>query len=200
MNQEDASRFLERFFPRASVRRFAREFPAERLVWAAEETAGACGEKEIKKPASYFLRLLRDGRRWEKHLYACHAPDEGCGSGKGRRRNGRVPARAEELGRRLQREAFRNYLRSVPAAFAVRITRFALECWASEDPAGSRAWKERSNFSRVIPWSCYRRHMARAWEMLGRPRVFAPEHPAVIFAGARACAPCCGLDAAAGRG
>ncbi len=170
---------LQSYFPEAALERLKAQFPPERLLWAAQRTAGACERRKVKKPASYLLRILRDDEQWERYLCDRHA----LGKEEALRRERHLAAQSREQREKLEKQkraseedAFQKYLQTVPEEQKAAITEEALAKWASESGIDLEYHRKQGWLLKRSIQGLYEARLRRIYLAHEKPSKFAPAH------------------------
>lgn len=167
------------FFPDASVRKCAQRYPPERLWWAIDRARSAINERDVRKPASYLLRILRDEDQWERYVCDQYA----LGRAEALRRQKELALRyltKEEKKRDQAKEredaALRKYIKTMPAPLVSGIRDYALGQWSQENGIDLEKWQSRGWLLKRAVTALLEEHVRRVWLRLGKPAEFEPGH------------------------
>jgi hypothetical protein len=170
---------LENLLPSATIRKLLARYPPERLAWAAQRTTAAIEVRTVKRPVSYFKRIVKDDEQWEDYIcdqYALGKADA-LARQKALAEQRRKHQELEE-GRRqeLEAAAFQAYLRTVPADRRALVTDHALGMWARENNIDIEEHKKRGWWLKKTPRKLCEAHVRDAWLALGKPKQYVPGH------------------------
>ncbi len=170
---------LEQFFPRASIENLAEEFPPDRLFWAAERTRAAGEVRQIEKPASYLLRILRDEEQWGRYVCDQYA----LGRAEALRRQRELAhqrlQRTKELQKRkedAENARLDKYLATIPERVRKAVADMALAGWAAQNKIDIEKHRKNGWLIQKTIEGVYQTQVRCAWKLLGRPAQYTGAH------------------------
>lgn len=178
-NNSSIFKVLDLFFPRDSIEKLSQEYPPERLLWAAQRTRDAMDVREIKKPASYFLYIVRSDEQWER--YVCDQYALGKMEARKRQREmarlRRTKKRTQERHERQEaKAAFQKYLSTVPAQVKEAVENYALREWARSNNIDLEEYRRNGWILKRMVYAFYREHLWRTWLSRGKPEKYEKNH------------------------
>jgi len=170
---------LGKYFPETKVRKLTSKWPVERVKWALERTTAAMQANNVKKPASYMLRILRDDGQFEQYCCDCYA----MGRADAEKRQKEIVAKRmrqkRERRSRLEtasKNRLRKYLATIPESERETLTNETLENYVRENNLDLQKLKDKKLYFKGLPLMLFEARMNELWLTAGRPKEFRKSH------------------------